>query len=344
MHRALQEHLRSAVGSSEFVVAINLDIRGFSSFFNDSSQAAAYLGSMYTRILDQHFPDVSFFKPTGDGLLIVRTVDRTNLDQVVRSSVESALNLRNGFADLCKGDSLLNFPLPELVGIGIARGTATRLFDGDLTLDYSGYPLNLASRLMDLARPSGVVFDASLGVGLVQPDLLGDFTSDKVYVRGLADSAPIEVFKSTDVQIPPSNLTPFGTTAFKEERVSMTFRELKMRGLFIHDLTHVPASESTILVTVMWPVAIASGRKHPHMVHQSRSKYWTYVPRSPKQLIMDYREVAKKMEQADCKDPWNVDVVIEYAAPIEILSAPAPEETVTEATSVSGNESGLDSN
>ena len=330
VHKELKEHLRSAAGSSEFVVAVNVDIRGFSSFFSDSSQAAAYLGSMYTRILDQHFPDVSFFKPTGDGLLIVRSINKRNIEGVVRSSVESALNLRDEFADLCKGDALLNFPLPELVGMGIARGTATRIFDGDLTLDYSGYPLNLASRLMDLARPSGVVFDASLQVGLELPELLDRFTSDRVYVRGLADSLPIEIFKSTDVQVPPSNLTPFGTIPFKEKRITIPFRDLKTRGNFRHVLTHAPASESTIVVSVAWPASTAAGKKHPSMLLQVKTKFWTYDARSPRDLLIDYNHVARLLESKNCKTTWDVYIEIEYAAPMERPTIAVPPAKVPE--------------
>jgi hypothetical protein len=66
MHHELRELLRTASGESRFVLAANVDIRGFSSFFADSSQAAAYLSSAYTKILDDYFPAASFFKPTGD--------------------------------------------------------------------------------------------------------------------------------------------------------------------------------------------------------------------------------------------------------------------------------------
>jgi hypothetical protein len=60
MHNELRALLRTASGESSFIVAVNIDIREFSTFFSDSSQAAAFLGSAYTRILDSYFTDVAF--------------------------------------------------------------------------------------------------------------------------------------------------------------------------------------------------------------------------------------------------------------------------------------------
>jgi class 3 adenylate cyclase len=148
MHRALRGSLPTASGESRWIVAVNIDIRGFSSFFSDSSQPAAYLGSAYTRILDDYFSEHSFFKPTGDGLLIVRHHDRDTLQSVVREMVEAAVRLTRAFPSICKSDALINSPTPKWVGIGIARGTATRIAADDKVLDYSGRPLNLCSRLM----------------------------------------------------------------------------------------------------------------------------------------------------------------------------------------------------
>ncbi len=90
MHRELRRLMRGAVGESAFVLAVNVDIRGFSSFFSDSSQAAAYLSSAYTTILDNYFPEHDFFKPTGDGLLLVRVLQRETLEKVVADTVGAA--------------------------------------------------------------------------------------------------------------------------------------------------------------------------------------------------------------------------------------------------------------
>src|SRR5450756_3001508 len=93
MHNELRQLLRTASGESEFVLAVNVDFRGFSSFFADSSQAAAFLSYVYTKILDEYFPEHSFFKPTGDGLLLVRPLDRDSVADVVVQSIDAAQRL-----------------------------------------------------------------------------------------------------------------------------------------------------------------------------------------------------------------------------------------------------------
>jgi hypothetical protein len=74
MHRKFRELLATANGRSEFVVAVNLDIRGFSDWSRrvESSQTILYLTKVYPKLIDQYFADSWFFKPTGDGLLLVR--------------------------------------------------------------------------------------------------------------------------------------------------------------------------------------------------------------------------------------------------------------------------------
>ena len=50
---------------------------------------------------------------------------------------------------------MITFELPPDIGIGVARGSATRISTQDGILDYSGRPLNLAARLVNFARPRG---------------------------------------------------------------------------------------------------------------------------------------------------------------------------------------------
>lgn len=72
MHREFKELLKDATGMSEYVIAVNLDIRGFSSFSKkvESPDVALFIKKVYSKLLDGYFPNASFFKPTGDGLLL----------------------------------------------------------------------------------------------------------------------------------------------------------------------------------------------------------------------------------------------------------------------------------
>jgi len=203
MHRKLMDALPDAEGFSDLVVVVFLDVRGFSSFAGmaESSEAAIFLRRMYLNILQEYFPDATFFKPTGDGLMIIRHFDRDSLAEEVEMAVRTSLRLATDFSSISQGDPMVNFDVPTELGIGITRGAATRLASGELTLDYSGRPLNLAARLMDLARPSGVVFDGRLVKGLeMDAELLEEFTEDHVYVKGIADVAPMQVYRSSLVK------------------------------------------------------------------------------------------------------------------------------------------------
>jgi class 3 adenylate cyclase len=167
MHRQLKDLLHRAKGESHLVIVVFLDVRGFSAWMSESSEAALFLRSAYTRILDEYFPTAAFFKPTGDGLMIILDYDDDNLQDVVQGAVQASIRLVDEFPDITSGDPMVNFETPGELGIGIARGAATSLISEGKYLDYSGRPLNLAARLMDLARPSGVVFSANFGYELL---------------------------------------------------------------------------------------------------------------------------------------------------------------------------------
>jgi len=74
------------------VVVLFLDVRGFSSFAGsaESVEAALFLKKMYLRVLTDYFVDPDFFKPTGDGLMLVYVHDEATLQPVARPSPSTA--------------------------------------------------------------------------------------------------------------------------------------------------------------------------------------------------------------------------------------------------------------
>lgn len=314
MHNQLRTLLRDASGESSFVIATNIDIRGFSSFFSDSSQAAAYLSSAYTRVLDDYFNDVSFFKPTGDGLLLVRVVDRDSLKVATTEVVESALRLNSEFASVCAADELINFPTPSRVGIGIARGTATRIVAKKKTLDFSGYPLNLCSRLMDLARPSGVVVSDGVGLTLVPETVQQQFKDESVYIRGLADTAGMTVHVTSDVVIPDANRKPFGAELFTETTERITFKDLKGRAkLYLHRLSKEPSNNGSVKMEVVFPAVGTGGKPHPHM-YRTLSFEPSEVDQRTDGLFacFDYERIATVLSNVKVKPSWDVKLTVHY--------------------------------
>lgn len=224
-----RQELDAAVGVSEFVIALNLDIRGFTdwSLSVDSAQTALYVKKIYAKLIDCYFGGASMVKPTGDGLFVVKSFAEKDLQETVVTAVENSIEIVDSFGSLCDDEPMINFDVPKAVGIGLSRGSACRLASGDDTLDYSGRVLNLASRLMDLARPRGLVFDKGLGIELIPEDLIKDFSQHDVYIRGASPIDPITIFCSPDgIEIPEGNLHPIGETRWEEVSTTQTQKEL----------------------------------------------------------------------------------------------------------------------
>ena len=113
------------------------------------------------------------------------------------------------FPGICAGDPMINFKTPENIGFGIARGTACYLYSKDQIIDYSGQRLNLCSRLMDLARPSGIVIDDHFLHEIIAEDLIDTFVEKEIYIRGIAEEKSYKIFYLEDyVTIPDEFLSP----------------------------------------------------------------------------------------------------------------------------------------
>ena len=233
MHKEFKRLLGSATGKSEHVIVVNLDIRGFSSFCKnvDSLDVATFITMVYSKILDEYFKNASYYKPTGDGLIIIIPYVNDNLKERVNSILEMCVNIVDNFSSFFVNEGMINFPTPIKVGIGIARGSACCIIDlkEDKVLDYSGSILNLASRLMDMARPSGVVFDCSLGLNLIEEKIKQKFKKEMVYVRGVAETKPRIVYYSKDHTIIPNQFkVAIREPIWKTQKVVKTIKQIKM--------------------------------------------------------------------------------------------------------------------
>jgi len=203
--------LPEARTESLHVAATFADIRGFSAFAvrGSSFDAAYYLRAVYSAILKDRFSDRDYFKLTGDGLMLIHHLPTSTEDwpRVMRSLVERARVLVNDFGQITAHDYAVVPPVPQCLGIGIARGHATRLVSGGITLDYTGPCLNLAARLMDKARPSGVVISDTHCEAMFG-DELSELTADAVCIRGISDEVPITIFATRDVVIQQRDREP----------------------------------------------------------------------------------------------------------------------------------------
>jgi class 3 adenylate cyclase len=190
-------------------VAVFIDIRGFSNFAeqNDSPAVAKYLRSFVLATLEKYFQNPSFFKLTGDGLLLIYEHADTELAlrETVNLALRRAILLVQNFDHIAADDVMVNITgrLPNSLGVGIARGSATCITSGQVVLDYTGRCLNLAARVMDKARPLGLVFADRHADRLVDPDLDQLLEHDGICIRGISDQEPLPIRLTREVTIKP---------------------------------------------------------------------------------------------------------------------------------------------
>jgi class 3 adenylate cyclase len=214
----LREGLENAEGVSQYAVAVVADIRGFSDFSDDheSTDVATYVREVFIRLIDDYFPFATFYKSTGDGLMMMIHFNRDNILDLLKQTVEAAMRCVDEFPDITRNNPMISFDPPDEIGFGVTRGTTCRLMSGERILDYTGHIINLAARLNDFARPSGVVLDGQFGVNLLQEELRGQFQEAKAYIRGVAETEPHTIYLQRDrVQLPDYALRPFSGAAPK---------------------------------------------------------------------------------------------------------------------------------
>ncbi|MGC1853313.1 MAG: hypothetical protein WA687_12825 [Solirubrobacterales bacterium] len=315
MHRSIRKLLPEAVGESQLVVAANVDVRGFTRFSEtqDSVLALLYIRKIYERILSDYFENASFFKLTGDGLLLVFPWTDKTLREVVRSVIADSLKLVVDFPNLLTKDPAIEFKVPSDVGIGLARGAASRLRSRNKTLDYSGRPLNVASRLMDLARPGGIVTDTNFGLSLLTKSVRDKFETNDVYVPGLAEREPMRVYSTSGyTKIPPKAQQPIVPSDWERIRETMEVRGLRDRGpIFTYLLPSSPVNPSEISAELNTPL-YASGKPIPDVMLTYPIQFEYELDAGKPALALRY-DTALAMIRMD-KIPWarSVTLHIDY--------------------------------
>jgi len=255
MHKEFLKLLEKAKGHSEYIIAVNLDIRGFTSFCQsvESVNVATYITKIYSKIINGYFSNASYYKPTGDGLIIIIPFTAESLKEVANSTMNSCLNLLEKFGSLCINEPMINYDTPQKIGIGLTRGSACCIRTEDKVLDYSGRILNLASRLMDIARPSGIVFDESFGMELLKDETRELFSEEAVYVRGVAEEEPIKIhYTDKHTLIPDSYKQPLKEPKWKTDTYEYSIETLESSGIEALSLPlgRKPLDENKITIVI----------------------------------------------------------------------------------------------
>ncbi len=314
---SFREKLDHAKGFSEFVIALNLDIRGFSewSLRVDSAQTALYVKKVYASLIDRFFKEAAFVKPTGDGLLVVVDFEEDALGDVVNETVRNSMTIVDEFAELCAEDPIINFDVPTDVGIGISRGAASRLAADDTTLDYSGRVLNLASRLMDIARPKGVVFDSRLGVDLLADELRKEFKERSVYLKGVSPRVPVDVMCWPDaVKIQAVNRFPIGEPHWEHLEEEYTLRSLMgLNSETLHfDLAEHPPDPSTVTCTVIHDAITPGGRRSKEFDTQFEFAVVYEDAAGEPKAVLKHKHLVERLQEDGVGPSWPITLKISY--------------------------------
>jgi len=315
MHKIFRKELDEATGESEFVIVVFIDIRDFSPFSQrcESPDTAMFIKRVYMKLIDSYFNFASFYKSTGDGLLLTIPFGEKNLEETCQRVIASCIAAHSEFANICNGDPMITYEVPDKVGIGVARGTACCLKSGETMIDYSGRLLNLASRLTGLARPSGIVIDGKFGINLLSKEQKSNFEEADVYLDGIAESEPIQVYLTKEfTKIPQHNKRPIAETRWRYVEDVEPFRNLLRLGMFKYDLESEPLSPKDIEVTV----------KHKQVM---RGKVWkgyerthypqdfTYSMEAGKPVLrINFPTLVQMLKKEGVKQNMNVTIQIAY--------------------------------
>lgn len=207
------ELLKESRGRSEYIIAINIDIRGFTQFSLsvESIDLGQYIKSIYLDILSKYFTEAIYSKPMGDGLFIIYNYEESTVKETVNMIVEKCVDLERDFNSLLKDNPMISFETPAKIGIGITRGTTCCIHNNEIRIDYSGKVLNHSARLVEKARPSGIVCDYISFFNILNEKISILFEEDKVCLRGISEKEPIQILIQKDkVKITDYDRRPIG--------------------------------------------------------------------------------------------------------------------------------------
>ena len=317
MHKILRAALPDATGHSEFVIVVVADIRGFSAFSkqHESPDIAMYVKRVYMKLIDEYFSSASFYKTTGDGLLATIPYEEKTLSVAANQTVESCLRCVDEFGSICHVDPMVNFPTPTMVGFGLTRGTACCLASGDKVLDYSGHLLNLATRLMGLARPSGLVLDGAFGIELLTTDMQGQFEGTEVYLRSLAEEKAVKVFyQKRKVEIPEEAKRPLVSQKWNTWSQTRKLHEWKKLGpLMRAGGIALPRRPASAVMTATYPAKAEGKRLKGVTATTTRSDFDYFELGGKVHFKIDLQSLVHSLKSKGVSAQSDVTITIDYA-------------------------------
>ena len=177
-------------------IIIFADIRGFTKWSENIEvfQHSPEFVEKFYKSLKSSFQGY-FFKSLGDGALLIKTMDEVTLDSInneLTAILRSIQQVESEFNDCCKNFSKIRGQETDLsLGWGVTRGTVNEIPIGN-GFDYIGSNINKASRLCDIARPSGIVVDAE-DFSDIEKNGFFSFTKQERRVKSLTNTLSVWV-------------------------------------------------------------------------------------------------------------------------------------------------------
>jgi class 3 adenylate cyclase len=316
MHRIFREALQEATGESQFVIAVMIDIRGFSAFSEklESPDTAMYVKRVYMSLIDEYFPYASFYKSTGDGLLLLISFDEHSLIEVSQKVMDSCVRCHADFGGICDNDPMINFETPSEIGIGVSRGTACCLRTGDQIIDYSGRLINLTARLTDLARPSGIVIDTKFKTDdVLTEEQKQGFIEGEVFIKGIAEEEPIAVSYTGDfTEFPNYNLNPMTEQQWQYQHDTKKFRDIEKLNPFVYRLKSEPQVGSLKIEISHKEMAKGeAGKKYDQLFEFDKFKYFSEGNKPNVQI--DFPKLTERLKANKVTKDMDVQIEIRYA-------------------------------
>ncbi len=242
-------------------------------------------------------------------MLIVFRHDEKNLPQVSELVFSQCFKALKDFHRMFTDIPILNYPPPEAIGFGVARGSASYLLVGEEILDYSGKLLNLAARLNELARPLGIVVDGNYQYEVIPKKFRKKFKNKSVYLRGIAEEVPISIFFSEQVSIHTSALNPIKEHEWKFAFKEKTVAELNvMDGQYEVQLPNPPLFPQMITAEFGWPDLKVKN----NFVTKKCSLISHKVDAFGNSVIFDLDEVKAMIKDAELVGPETVHFRVHY--------------------------------
>jgi class 3 adenylate cyclase len=178
-------------------LVIFTDIRGFTSWARDTEVFARLneFVDKFLALVRKHFPEPAFIKGLGDGAMIVQEIDEPTSAKAYAKLLATTLRTiqatEQDFGTLCETFAQKVGQKTELrLGWGIVRGPVKKFPN-----DYVGPNVNKAARLCDVARPFGIVVDAS---DFTDKPQLGNYRFER-QTRKLSGAGEVEVWVTVEI-------------------------------------------------------------------------------------------------------------------------------------------------